>query len=127
MSFREELPANCPPPDAGEISAPLVVFRAVRSLPPTEADFDSLRKNNPKGPIPAGITECQMRGLSVFTRKKDCEARVLKLPRYKNHSLCRVQLGQGAGKIQQTFAPSHHTWWPFASFNILAHCVEESP
>jgi hypothetical protein len=83
MTFREELPPDCPPPDAREITASLEVFRAVRTLPPTEVDFHSQRKGNPARPVPTGATECRMRGLSVFTRKKDCEERLLKLPRYK--------------------------------------------
>jgi len=54
--------------------------------------------------------------------RRDAEAKALKLPHLKNRKICRVLLPAGAGRIQQTFQPSHHTWWPLAAFDIQAHC-----
>ena len=31
------------------------------------------------------------------------------------------------GYIQQTGGWSHHTWWPYAAFDIVAHCGAASP
>lgn len=125
MSYRDSLPAGCPPDVAEEIATTRVVFRLVRTDPPTPDDFLSQRQEKPDRLFP-GVTECQACGLSVFADRRDAVAKALKLPRLKNHKLCRVTLLTGAGRIQQTFQPSHHTWWPLAAFNILAHCGVET-
>jgi len=124
MSYRESLPEGCPPDVADEIAAPREVFRLVRSNPPTVNDFKSQRAEKPEAVFP-GVTECQARGLSVYAEKKDCE-KLLKLSHMRSRKLCRVLLDAGAGNIQQTFQPTHHTWWPLAVFDILAHCEMEA-
>lgn len=68
-----------------------------------------------------GVTECQARGLSVHTDRRDSE-NARKLPRLRERLLCRVRLDAGAGCIQQTGQGSHHTWWPLAGYGILARC-----
>jgi hypothetical protein len=40
--------------------------------------------------------------------------------------ICRIALQPGAGNIQQTFQPSHHTWWPLAAFDILVNSEVET-
>ena len=124
MSYRETLPEGCPPDTADEIAAALEVFRLVRNTPPTLDDFRSQRAEKPNREFP-GVTECQARGLSVYTEKKDCE-KLLKLSHMRNRKVCRLHLEVGAGRIQQTSQPSHHTWWPLAAFDILAHCGVET-
>jgi hypothetical protein len=125
MSYRDSLPASCPPDAAEEIAAPWVVYRLVRTDPPTPNDFLSKRQENPSKVVP-GVTECQMCGLSVFVDKQDVVAKALKLPHLKNRKICQVMLTAGAGRIQQTFQASHHTWWPLATFDILEHCGVET-
>jgi hypothetical protein len=71
------------------------VYRAVRSLPLAEQDFDSQRRENPDR-VFSGIPECLVRGVSVFAKREDCE-RLLKLPRMRNRHVCRVQLESGGG------------------------------
>jgi hypothetical protein len=123
MSYREELPPSCPPPEAEEILAARNVFRVVVANPPTEEDFQSQRAGNPDGKF--SVSECIARGVSVFAEKRDC-TRILKLPRMKGRAISRVRLEAGAGRILQTFQPSHHTWWPLAEFPILEHCSPET-
>ena len=94
------------------------MFRLVRNNPPTEDDFRSLRAERPLALF--SVSECLARGVSVYERQADCE-KTRKLPRFRNNHVCRVQLNSGAGHIQQTFKPSHHTWWPFAAYNIVKH------
>ena len=101
------------------------MFRLVRTDPPTARDFLSQRQEKPKRVFP-GVSECETRGLSVFAERRDAEAKALKLPHLKNRKLCRVLLPAGAGRIQQTFQPSHHTWWPLEAFDILANCRVET-
>lgn len=119
MTYREALPPQCPPEAADEITADREVFRVVKSDPPTDLDFRSQRAMQPAARWE--ISECLACGLSVFAERRDAE-KLLKLPRLRGGMLTTVRLTQGAGRIQQTFRPSHHTWWPFAGFDILAHC-----
>ena len=124
MNYREELPEGCPPDDAEDIVASREVFRLVRTSPPTEEDFISKRAENPDRDF-GNISECQARGLSVFAERGDSQ-KALKLPNLRGRLICRVALEAGAGHIQQTGRRSHHTWWPLADFDILAHCVVEA-
>ena len=95
----------------------------VRNSPPTEDDFRSQRAEKPLAIFQ--VSECQARGLSVFFERRDTE-QALKLPRLRGRLICRLRLEAGAGRIQPTFQPSHHTWWPLADFDILAHCGVET-
>jgi len=121
MSYLEPLPASCPPEGAEEITAPRQVFRLVRTNPPSIDDFKSQQAENPDR-IFSGVTECQARGLSVFADRQDAVGKALKLPSLRGRLVCRVALGAGAGRIQQTGQPSHHTWWPLAAFDITSNC-----
>ena len=118
--FLEELPEGCPPEGAHQIEPDSVAFRFVRDDPPSLADFESQRKKQPQKKW--NISECQARGLSVY-----CELgaanRAMKLPyiRKKFRFIARVLLRKGAGYIQQTGTPDHHTWWPLASFDVVAN------
>ncbi len=123
MSYRESLPDGCPPEAADEIAAAREFFRLVRSDPPTQDDFRSQRAEKPEAVFQ--VTECQALGLSVFADRRDSE-RALKLPWLRNRLICRLRLEAGAGRIQQTGRPSHHTWWPLAAFDILTHSGVES-
>src|SRR6516162_8369758 len=107
MSYREQLPEGCPPDAAEEIASPREVFRLVRSNPPTLDDFRSQRTQKPQAVFQ--VNECQARGLSVFAERRDSE-RALKLPTLRGRLICRLQLDNGSGRIQQTGRPSHHTW-----------------
>ena len=65
LEYREPLPADCPPADAVEIVVPRIVYRFVRNNPPSLDDFRSFRALNPDREL-RNVTECQMRGVSVF-------------------------------------------------------------
>lgn len=123
VTYREQLPDDCPPFDAWLVEDDLDVFRLVRQSPPTDEDFQSQRAEKPDAVF--NVSECIARGLSVFTDRRDCE-RASKLPTLMGRQVCLVRLTRGAGSIEQTGRPSHHTWWPFAEFAILPRCVVES-
>ena len=125
MAYREELPKDCPPNDSEEITEEKQVFRVVKSFPPSADDFLSQRALKPDAAF-REVSECLARGLSVFLDRQDGE-KLLKLPRMRGAMLASVRLKPGAGRIQQTFKPSHHTWWPLADYDILAHCEEIRP
>ena len=123
MSYRESLPEDCPPEEAEEITTVRDVLRLTKTNPATLDDFWSQRAEKPD--VVFSVTECQARGLSVFADRGDSE-RARKLPKLRGRLICRVQLETGAGRLQQTGKPSHHTWWPLAEFDILAHCAMEA-
>lgn len=123
MSYREPLPEDCPPDEAEEITAARDVFRLTKTSPATLDDFCSQRAEKPHAVFQ--VPECQARGLSVFVERGDTE-RAKKLPKFRGCFTCRVRLETGAGRIQPTGKPSHHTWWPLAEFDILAHCEMEA-
>ena len=57
----------------------------------------------------------------MYANRSDAET-TLRLPRFRGWLICRVRLREGAGRIQQTGRETHHTWWPLAGYDILAHC-----
>lgn len=122
MTFREPLPENCPPVEAENVLATRIVFRLVRTCPPTLDDFRSQREEKPNAVF--HVTECQARGLSVHADRSDSE-KATKLTALRGRLVCQVRLEVGAGAIQQTGRRSHYTWWPSADFDILAHCDKE--
>lgn len=119
MNFREPLPPQCPPATASEIAGPRAVYRLVKSLPPGNGDFRSQRELAPNARF--GVPECLARGLSVHSELQH-SLKAAKLPRLRGYVPCLVKLDSGAGFIEQTSSWSHHTWWPYADFDILAHC-----
>ena len=118
MTHREPLPENCPPNEAEEITSPRLVYRLVRNNPPTDDDFRSQRAERPDR-IFRDVTECQARGLSVFTTRNVAE-RLSASGRLQGLSVCHVTLAPGAGRIQPTGRRSHHTWWPLADYDVPA-------
>ena len=123
MKFREPLPEGCPPVAADEIAETRYVFRLIRSTLPNESDFQSQQVERPDRTF-EGVDECRVRGLSVYARLQDAEKR-LKMPKMRGRKVCRVRLNAGAGFIQQTGRDSHHTWWPYAAYDILSRCEVE--
>ena len=119
MTYREPLPEDCPPDDAEEITAPRVVYRLVRSHPPTNDDFRSQRAERPAARF--NTSECRARGVSVFADRRDVE-RQTEVPRLRGSAVCRVELNTGAGRIKKTSGRSHYTWWPYAEYDILSNC-----
>lgn len=117
--YREPLPPDCPPATSEEIVAERYVFRLVHAEPPTDDDFRSYRAERPHGAF--HVSECRARGLSVYADRGDAET-TLQLPAFRGQRICRVQLREGAGRIQQTGRASHRTWWPLADYDVLAHC-----
>src|SRR5688572_30459046 len=113
MNYLEPMPEGCSPVEAQEIISEWVVFRLAQKSPVALDDFRSQRAMNPSTKF--NVSECLARGLSVYRDRRDAE-QARKLPKFKRSVICSVRLAVGAGRIQQTFKPSHHTWWPFASF-----------
>ena len=125
MTYREPLSEGCPPEAAVEIDSEMRIYRLVKAYPATLDDFQSQRAGRPSANF-KGVTECEACGVSVFTDLRDATHKAMLLPRFRGFQVCPVRLTVGAGRIQQTFQPSHHTWWPLAEFDILRHCETEA-
>ena len=102
------------------------MFRLVRTDPPTENDFLSHRAEYPKRRFPEDL-RCRAAGVSVYEQRRDAVAARSSFPLLRGRRVCEVRLADGAGSIQQTGDGSHHTWWPFADYDILAVCTVDSP
>ena len=125
MTYREPLPDNCPPDTADEITSPRLVFRLVRNNPSTDDDFQSQQAERPDR-VFRDVTECQARGLSVFASRTFAE-QLSTRGSLQGTAICQVILAPGAGSIQPTGRRSHHTWWPFADYDILANSQVVTP
>ena len=119
MPYREPLPDDCPPEAAEGIAEPRIVYRLVWHNPPVDDDFRSQRAEKPRARF--NTSECQARGLSVFSRRRDAEKQSTRR-NLRGTMVCRVSLMPGAGRILKTGGSSHYTWWPLASYDISASC-----
>ncbi len=97
-----------------------ICYRLVRNDPPTDDDFRSQRTLEPNRDF--GVSECRARGLSVFMRATDATRVAQRSRNLRGAKLAQLTLNQGAGYIKQTGSRSHHTWWPYNAFDVLANC-----
>jgi hypothetical protein len=111
-SFPGSWPADCPPADA--LAASGVVFRIIKSGPPSADDFLSYRelgKLDERRP-------CECVGLSVFFDLADAQHYADKYP-YVGTLVAKAKLEAIHGRLKstpRTFGKrtfSHATWWPF--------------
>ena len=120
QTFRDELPEGCPPSNAKEIVNETICYRVVLNEPPTDDDFRSQRTLEPNRDF--GVSECRTRGLSIFMRAADATRIAQRSRNLRGAKLAQLTLNQGAGYIKRTGSRSHHTWWPYKAFDVLANC-----
>lgn len=110
--FPHDWPPECPPADA---EAPNGVFyRLVHGRPPASEDFVSYAESEKQVPPERA---CEARGLSLFTELADALHYLQKFPSL-GRGVASAALTDEHGKVKPTPrrpAPSHATWWPFAS------------
>ncbi len=116
--YREKLPVGCPPDTAQEITAEVQVYRLVKNNPAADDDFRSQSAMFPGRHFNAG--ECLARGVSVCGTIQRAQ-NTQRLPRFRNTRICKVCLCAGAGRLLPG-KDEHRTWWPYKTFDILAHC-----
>lgn len=118
--YREELSEGCPPESAEEIIRETICYRLVNNAPPIDDDFRSQRTLEPNRDF--SVSECRARGLSIFMRSADATRVAQRSRNLRGAKLAQLILNQGAGYIKQTGNRSHHTWWPYKAFDVLANC-----
>ena len=116
----EELPSRCPPEDA--IQKEMVVYRAVTSFPPSEADFYSQRRMFPKKPF--NIDDCLAHACSVFDNEFDIKKKK-KLLSHNGIRIVKFKIELEDGKVKKTFSKGHHSWWICKSCHISSKSYEE--
>jgi len=116
MTFPSDWPECCPPSDAEPASG--IVFRGVRTNPPTDDDFLTYRElgKSDRGKV------CEAAGVSVFRDDTDARHYMDKYPWTGDH-LARGELRPEHGITKLTARVvggrknSHTTWWPYENVN----------
>jgi len=121
IEWAEPLPEDCPPLDAVQPNHE-TYYRLVDSIPPTDSDFWSQRKKQPK--MRFNTTECIARGCSVFSVRSACD-RVLKMKGHRGQMVARFSLPPSSGVVKQTLGdPKHHSWWRAKGFDPAPLCSD---
>ena len=120
MTYREDLPENCPPQEAKPIAEPRKFFRLISDYPPVERDFDSVWKLQPERR--RNLDPCQARGLSVFDTPVEAQRRT-SYRNLRDKVVCEVNITPQSGPLLMT-SSHHYTWWPLSYYDILAQCSE---
>lgn len=112
----EVLPEQCPPKDAERCNG--IYFRIANGNPANSADFFSQRKLQPDKVFKGlGIDECVAKAVSLFSNREEVEKR-LKLPKFRDASIARVELKSKDGMIKKTFGIAHYSWWRTKDFDV---------
>jgi hypothetical protein len=116
MQWHDELPEQCPPQEA-VLPSNMIIYRAVRTLPPTEDDFESQRVMYPKQLF--NVDECRARSLSVSTEPTPCE-HLIRIPNRPERFVAKIRLTEESGLILKTGKRTHFSWWRARDFDPIA-------
>lgn len=126
-SFFEDLPDNCPLDGSAPCNG--TYYRVVFRNPATSECFWSQRlERGAAHTFSPQLTECQIRGVSVFSSKERC-SRILRLNPFKGSNfkgIVSVTLTEDDGVMMQTGNDrSHFTWWRTKLFDYRKARIEE--
>lgn len=117
MTFREALPASCPPQSPRHPKQEHL-WRLLRQEAASSEDFDSQYLKFPGRSFP---DLCGARAVSLITSIEICRS-AAKSPRLKkaafSHAV-KVKCCPSLGVWDQD-KPEHVNWWPFSSVDVLA-------
>lgn len=108
MIWPKHYPPNCPCPDS--IDAQGIVYRLVRTLPPTPKDFKP-SKIEPQDKY--GDPKCLKCAISVFGELSDLNQAKDRYRHFRERVIIKFELNPRMGKIKPTPSDfcSHITWW----------------
>lgn len=114
------LPSNCPPDQADECNG--VVFRLVRSDPPTDKDFrPSITCQNDDKDMDDKCIRC---GLSVAKSLSDIQKLKRRARGFQMRKVAEANLCEEHGVIMATGIRGHFTWWPLDVIDyVCLFCV----
>lgn len=109
MDFPDDFPPDCPPEAASAASG--VVFRFVKTDPPTPSDF--LSHFELKKILKDKNLECQFHGLSVYITETATAEASAKVPGLRKLKVAKGRLSAEWGQLLKTpgMVAEHHTWW----------------
>lgn len=121
FNWVEELPVNCPPPEAIP-PAEQEYYRLVSAFPPTDRDFWSYRKLYPTKRY--NLPECIVRSCSLTSTIERAKELSL-LPLGHGKRIAKVLLPPTCGVVLKTTKnPAHYSWWQDRGFDPVAICIE---
>ncbi|WP_139222503.1 hypothetical protein [Celeribacter halophilus] len=124
MTYKEELPSQCPPDDATDKPLPSVC----RFFPFPESDPRNFFSHHKLGKRTGNASECRAKSISLF--KTGAVPDLLAAKRTAFFKKCKIGLlnvPEGAGHSKES-GNGHVDWWPFAEFDPFSSvvCVCES-
>ena len=113
----------CPPQDAVFGDGETTYFRVVKTNPVVETCFHSHRRKFPEKPYP---DECDARSLSVAKSLEGLSG-YFRSPAFKKKIalIGVVTLSPMDGRVKQTGASYHYSWWRSAAFDLSTVRVQE--
>lgn len=118
-TFKQGTPPGCPADNTPDASG--TIFRACDTNPPSEEDLTShahstlARKRRNVDPA-----KCTHWGLSVWITEQDVQhARELH-DWIQRKTICKLAVTPSDGKLAQTGASSHHTFWPYEGVDLAS-------
>lgn len=120
MPFREELPPQCPPVEAAEMTIPSA-WRLVHSPQPTIDAFSSHAALG-KARIP-NVSECDHASCSLFIERERVQ-RLARLPKLRQGAhLAELTIPVTAGQCLVNETSSHVHLWMYRDFDPVAHII----
>ena len=124
LHYREELPPDCPPESATEITEATTRYRLLRNSIPEENDFDSYARQRGSPNPRLRRTPCEQHGVSLMTSLQG--ARNLMASQYNRgrrwQAIGVLTIPPGAGRLNPVEPGGHQTWWPNREFNPSEEC-----
>lgn len=120
--WAEDLPEGCPPTEA-KLADGEIYYRLVNKFPPTEKDFHSPKKLNPKRVFKQG--ECRARALSVFKTVSECVLVKNACRVFRECLIVGIAMDSTLGLILHSpeDGATHHDWWLFKECNPIQLCT----
>ena len=121
-TWAEDLPEGCPPPEAKPANGE-IYYRLANNFPPTEKDFHSPKKLNPKRVLKQG--ECRARALSVFQTVAECNLVRNVCRVFRECLIVRITIDATFGLILYTpeDGATHYDWWLSKGCNPIPLCI----
>ena len=126
MTFRQDLPENCPPDTATRIEQTTTFYRLIEAWPPTNEDFDPVWDLHPERHRTLMKAECRAKGLTVFDTPQAAQKIRARYDQHSHKIVCEVSIAPDSGKIVQG-ETNHYTWWPFQDCEPTDLCSEYEP
>ena len=126
MTYREDLPKDCPPDTAKATQETTTFFRLVDQYPPVDRNFDSIWELHPERHGRLRKDECRAKGLSVFDTPEAAQEMAVKYVEHSQKFVCEVNIYPDSGPIEEGYS-HHYTWWPLRDCHPIDLCSEYKP